>query len=330
MSGQGEPSVQRADQLEDKAADWLWRQSGEWGKEDQGAFDVWLAESAHHRAAYWRLKAAWARAERLTALKPSDFRRTTTASKSGLWWGMRFAAVASVAIVAVATSIYLWPSSEASYATVVGGQATITLADGSHVQLDTNTAISVSMDAGHRTVVLKKGEAFFDVRHDAARPFSVLAAGHRILDLGTQFSVSTAGDRLRVALVQGRARLESDGSWIQRHATDLTPGEVVIATANSLSVAKVPTHELLDALAWRQGKLIFHHVTLAEAAAKFNRYNDIKLIIGPEVSGRKISGTFEAGSVQTFASVVKFALGLSIEKRGREIFISKPKQSFVE
>jgi transmembrane sensor len=236
---------------------------------------------------------------------------------------MRFAAVACAAAAAVVATIYLWPASEASYATAVGDQAKITLADGSQVQLNTDTAITVSMDARHRTVTLKKGEAFFSVRHDAARPFSVLAAGHRIVDLGTEFAVRTNGKRLQVTLVQGRARLESDSDWVQHHATDLIPGEVVVATANSLSVKNMRSHELVDALAWRQGKLVFSHVTLAEAAGQFNRYNNTKLVIGPEIADRKISGTFEAGSVQAFASMAQYALGLHTEKQNGEIVISK-------
>lgn len=323
MSGQSEALGQRADVLEDKAADWLWRQAGEWTTEDQSAFEAWLAESAHHRAAYWRLKAAWGRAERLAALKPSDFRRSTTANRGSRWPVTRFVAVACAAAAAVMATIYLWPASEASYATTVGGQAKITLADGSQVQLNTDTAITVAMGARHRTVTLKKGEAFFDVCHDASRPFSVLAAGHRIVDLGTEFAVRTNGQQLQVTLVQGRARLESDGDWVQHHATDLTPGEVVVATANSLSVKNLPKHELVDALAWRQGKLVFSHVTLAEAAAQFNRYNGTKLVVDPAVADQKISGTFEAGNIQTFASMAQFALGFRAEKKPGEIVISK-------
>ena len=80
---------------------------------------------------------------------------------------------------------------------------------------------------------------------------------------------------------------------MQRHATDLTPGEVVIATANSLSVSKVPSHQLADALAWRQGNWCSAHVTLADAVDQFNRYNHTKLVVGPEIAALKISGTFE-------------------------------------
>src|SRR5690242_1373794 len=97
MNGQADVPGHRAGEVEDKAADWLWRQAGEWKAEDQSAFDSWLTESAHHRAAYWRLKAAWGRTERLAALRPSDFHRGAAAPKSRSWTIMKFAAVACMA-----------------------------------------------------------------------------------------------------------------------------------------------------------------------------------------------------------------------------------------
>ncbi len=324
MSADNEKPARHADEIEDQAAEFLWRQSAEWREEDQAALGVWLAQSAHHRAAYWRLKAAWGRAERLTALRPRPFHPASGEENRGrLKPLLHFAAVACFALAVIFTSIYLWPASEETYATAVGGQAKVTLADGSRVQLNTDSAIAVSMNAGRRTITLKKGEAFFDVVHDASRPFYVLAAGHRIIDLGTQFAVKTGNGRVEVTLVEGRARLETADPAIQHHATDLVPGEVAIATANSLSVSNVTPSGIKNALAWQQGKLVFSHVTLAEAAEQFNRYNRTKLVIGPEIASLKISGTFEAGSINAFASMAQVALGLHTEKKKSEIVISR-------
>src|SRR6185437_8023228 len=187
---------------------------------------------------------------------------------------------------------------------------------------NTDTQISVNMGLWWRTVVLSRGEAYFNVRHDAARPFSVLAAGHRITDLGTKFIARTSGDKLEVTLVDGRARLEADGADVQHHATDLTPGEKAVATADSISVTNIPTRQIANTLAWRTGKLAFSHVTLAEAASEFNRYNTTKLIIDPKVADLQVSGTFDAGSTGTFASMAKFAFGVNVERRHGEIVIS--------
>jgi len=324
MSDSGRTEPQSIETVEDEAAGWLWRQhQSAWQEADQAAFDQWLATSSRHLAAYWRLRATWNRTERLAALRRSQPQKNTRSTKPA-WPVVRLAAiVCSVALLGSA-AVYGWTTREDAYATRLGERATVALADGSQIQLNTNTAVSVSMGLWWRTVVLKRGEAYFNVRHDETRPFSVLAAGHRITDLGTEFVARTSGDKLEVTLVQGRARLETASASVQHHATDLVPGEIAVATADSISVARIPTRQITNALAWRVGKLAFTHVTLAEAASEFNRYNQTKLIIDPKVADLQVSGTFDAGSVGTFANMASFAFGLRVEKRGSEIVVSNP------
>jgi len=312
--------------VKDQAAEWLWRQQvAQWRPEDQAMLDAWLAESRYHLAAYWRLKAAWGRTERLAALKPGRMQPAKPSAHNRFWSPLRFSAAAACAVVGLLLTGAYWTLHEDTYATAIGQHATISLADGSQVHLNTDSEISVNVGMWGRSVKLKKGEAFFKIHHDAARPFTVLALGHRVIDLGTEFAVRTFGDRLEVTLVEGRARLETANPHIQQHAAELIPGEVAVATANSMSVAKVPTRTLATALAWRQGKVIFSHITLAEAAAEFNRYNSTKLIIEPEIADLKISGTFDAASIGPFTTMAKLAFGLRIQKREHEIIVSREK-----
>lgn len=320
----GKSGLSRTDPIKDCAADWLWRQqSGEWSAADQATFEEWLAHSRYHLVAYWRLKAAWERAERLAALRPACMRPGNTATTNGPWRkpGMTAAALLLAAVALAGT--FRWSSHEDRYETMVGQRETIRLADGSQIELNTNSAISVAVGMLSRKVELLKGEAYFKIHHDEARPFTVLAAGHRITDLGTEFSVRTAGDRLEVTLVQGRARLEAVGDAVQHHATDLTPGEFAVATAESISVSKLPQRTLGSALAWRQGKLVFSHVTLAEAVAEFNRYNRSKLSVDTSAADFKVSGTFDAGSVGPFTEMAKLAFGLRVQQRNHTIILSR-------
>lgn len=311
-------------QTKDRAAEWLWRQqSADWSDADQAELDGWLAQSRYHLVAYWRLKAAWERTERLAALKPGRVQRPNSAPPSRPWRAFRLAAVAcAIAAVAVAGT-YRWATHEDRFATAVGHRETISLADGSQIELNTNSAISIRMGMFGRGVELSRGEAFFKIHHDAARPFTVLAAGHRITDLGTEFSVRTSGDRLEVTLVEGRARLEAAGDGIQRHTTDLTPGEIAVATADTISVSKLPTRMIANALSWRKGKVVFSHVTLAEAAAEFNRYNATKLVVRPDAADLKVSGTFDAGSIGPFTAMAKLAFGLRIQQDHHNIVVSR-------
>lgn len=324
MTRIGENEMSVADSIGDQAAEWLLRQGAAgWLEEDQAALEAWLNESPRHLAAYWRLEAGWARTERLVALKRGRMQHVQTASRKMSWPVLRFVAAASVAIAVVFGGWYSWSTREVEYATTIGQRAKISLADGSRIQLNTDSAISVSFGIWRRTVSLKKGEAFFDVQHDAARPFSVLAAGHRITDLGTKFAVRTSNDRLEVTLIEGRARLEAVSPLVQHHATDLVPGEVAVATANTITVAKLPIHSLTNALAWRQGQLVFNHTTLAKAAAEFNRYNQTKLVIEPAIAELTVSGVFDAGSVDTFTNMAKFAFKLRVEKQGHDVVMSR-------
>lgn len=321
-----ESEIHSAETIADQAAEWLLKQGGaNWNPQNQSDFDAWLAQSHHHLAAYWRLKAGWARAERLAALKPLQMRPEKVANSKSTRQLFRFAAV--VCIVAVASTIvaYSWVSQERTVTTAVGQRAKLTLADGTHIELNTNSTIVATVTPWRRTVELRRGEAFFDVRHDATRPFTVLAAGHRITDLGTKFSVREARSGLKVTLIEGRARLETANAKLQHHATDLVPGDVATVTASTMSVVKMPTRAVTDRLAWRTGKLIFDHATLANAASEFNRYNRIKIVISPEVAGLQINGVFDAGSVGPFTRTAQFAFGLNIEKRGNEIVVFRKK-----
>lgn len=291
MSGE---QIVSAREARTRAAEWLERRVGnDWCEDDQAALNAWLAETPAHRVAYLRVNAAWHKADRLAALQVPQPPKAANATPTGfLTILVRLAAVsAMLVVIGIAAIAFVSRSQEQTFATGIGGHKLITLRDGSSIELNTDTVISTDVGAGHRTVKVAKGEVFFQVRHDSSQPFVVLAAGHRITDLGTKFLVRAQSSDLEVALVAGRARLEAAATGIQEHSAVLRPGDVVVATANSMSVAKEPLDQIANALAWRHGMLVFRHVTLGEAAAEFNRYNVRKLIIGDDVAGLKINGT---------------------------------------
>jgi transmembrane sensor len=150
-----------------------------------------------------------------------------------------------------------------------------------------------------------------------------MAAGQRVTDLGTEFSIRKETQGIEVALTQGRAKLESIGpSGIYRQAT-LKPGDVAIATQNAVSVVKVPKRVLDNQLGWRRGVLIFNGTTLADAAAQFDRYNQRKLIVVGSASQLKIDGTFAATDTAAFAAISKHILHLKTDEIGDEIVISR-------
>jgi transmembrane sensor len=306
-----------------RAAEWVnqRRDSGIWSEEDQTALDAWLAQSPANRVAYWRLDAAWERSQRLSALHPLPREKSPVVLRRHLPLFLKIAATIAVAAAGVGTIYFQNSHAERQFATAIGTREILTLADGTHIELNTNTALHVSAD--QQTVRLDRGEAYFDVKHDATRKFVVIANGHRIIDLGTKFAIRTDENRLRVAMVEGQVRLDvpkdqKDASLL------LTTGDVAIANGDALTITQQPAEELARELSWRQGMLVFNNTTLADAVAEFNRYNHVKLVIADQsIAQLKIDGTFPENDTALFTRAAQQLFRLRVGQRGQVTVISR-------
>lgn len=305
------------------AARWRERRDGDWTAQDEAELTVWLAHSPAHKIAYLRVDHVWQRADRLTALHAPAAQQRSFISKPG-------ARIAAALVVAALVGGGAWfafapsPAKEQIYATPVGGRETLKLADGSQVELNTDTAIRVQLTANARRVTLEKGEVYFHITHNAKRPFVVSAGDHRVIDLGTTFFVRRDPGRFEVALIEGRARLESANGKTAAPARDLVPGDVVVATANTVSSQIVPAQKLANDLGWRRGVLVFHSSALADVAEELNRYNTRKIVIAdPEVARLTIGATIPTHGVEAFTRVARDVFGLSVSNHGSEIVISR-------
>ena len=158
-------------------------------------------------------------------------------------------------------------TTETTYKTGIGGQETLTLADGSRIDLNTDTTVRISTARSERKVWLDKGEAYFRIKHDATRPFLVLIGKRRITDLGAEFTVHRDADQLRVAVLKGSVRFEQLDQNNKEQSIILTPRKVVTVTARSLSISALSTSAMANNLGWLHGVLIFNRTPLAVAAA---------------------------------------------------------------
>ena len=318
--------TENAKHVRQEAAAWLERrQRPEWCAQDQAALETWLAAAPTNTVSYLRVEAAWNRANRLGALRqPMRMPGAKAAPRRSLtrFLTMAAAVIGTVAVVGGVGATYLLMPHEKSYATEVGGHEILALKDGSQIELNTSTIVRVSKNAGERKVWLDKGEAYFRIKHDAAHPFVVMVGGHRITDLGTTFLVRRNQDSVKVALIEGLARFDG-GNENSQHAM-LKPGDVVVASADRMSLKRGNTAEMAEGLGWRHGLLIFKYTTLADAAAEFNRYNTRKLVIADPAVGRlKIVGTFATNNVAAFADVAEDVLHLKVTNTTDQIVIAR-------
>jgi transmembrane sensor len=314
-----------ASDVEQRAAEWLERRACEsWNEVNETELESWLAQSPAHAVAFMRLEAAWDRTARLIALqKPMRRANASTEPSSRVPVLKIAAAVVVTAAVSVGGSLLALHQQTQTFATTIGGREALSLVDGSKIELNTDTVLRMAEGSAQRKVWLDRGEAYFDIKHDAAHPFVVMVGNHRVTDLGTKFIVRQEGDRVEVKLLEGSARLDANDGTPAQTAV-LKPGDVAVATASTTSVTRKPMKELANELGWRRGVLMFDHTTLAEAVAEFNRYSRQKLVIAdPQVAKLEIGGTFPSDDVKLFGRATRIALGLRVEDRGNTIVISK-------
>lgn len=314
-----------AEELQERAAYWLMRhEEPDWSEQESAAFEAWLAESMSHKAAYWRLEYGWRKADRIAVLgRP---RNQELHVRHSLWVRMRpaLAVAASVlVIILLAADQFAMHSTvpvvQARFSTSVGGYQRIPLKDGSQIELNTATALRVAISDAQREVWLDRGEVYFEVFHAKARPFVVHAGSHAVTVLGTKFLVRIEDDRLVVGVVEGRVRIEDAQRTKQGLSTVVTSGDMAIAQGESTMVVANAANRVAGSLSWRDGMITLDRVTVAEAAAEFNRYNDRKIIVAdPQAMSVHVGGTFHTSSVDDFVYLLRKAYGLRVEIQNDE------------
>ena len=301
--------------IRDQAAWWLARLgSGECTHEDRRRLDEWLAEDERHRTEFERARVLWDRIGRF----PAEAIPQMAAARSHGAFLRRFPVAASLAalcVVALFANLWLAGPDDARivYQTAKGERLSVTLADGSGVQLNTDTLLGVAYSERSRTIHLDRGEALFTVAPGDGRPFEVMAAGGEIRDLGTRFSVHREGDSVSVVVLEGAVTVKTREAAFRY---PLTAGEGVrYGSAGRLSaVEKVDADA---ATAWSRGRIVFESVTLAEMARQVARYHDVRIIVDdPALNQLRISGTFRTDDLDGLLDTLETILPVKAESAG--------------
>lgn len=313
-----------ADEVHAEAGAWIARRDEtSWTDADQAELDAWLAQSTANMIAFVRLDDMWQRADRLQALTPPA--KTASRPSRPITRSFAFKAVAAAVVLGVGAAVFFYPSrpAETVYATPVGGHKLLKLADGSSIDLNTDTTLRLSGAGKRITVKLDKGEAFFRIKHDPQRVFVVLAGRHRVTDLGTEFLVRSEPNRLEVALIAGSARLDAPDGRMQTPIL-MTPGDELTVANNLISTTKKSSRRLAEELGWRRGMLVFENAPLAEVVAEFNRYGTRKIVVADRATARiPLSASFPTDGADGFLELAKAMLNVKIEQRGDETVISR-------
>jgi transmembrane sensor len=319
-------------QVLEEASDWFVEfRVGEVDAAASARFDEWLRRSPEHIRAYMdiaktyvgldaldpnhdldvqKLIASARAGENVVFLaQPSKSAATSTTARrtvhrsavSAISRSPVRALAASLGVLCIAAGLFTWSAVRNShiYSTDIGERRSITLADGSTVDLNARSRIRVSFSGSERAVELTEGQALFEVAKDPARPFTVHSGTAIVRAVGTQFTVYKKKSGTTVTVVEGRVAVQNEASAASGSAnasdreelssaaagsgprapaaTLVSAGQQVIVTEDS--VAAPMRANIASATAWIQHRLIFDGSRLSDVTEDFNRYNTRQLVI---------------------------------------------------
>jgi transmembrane sensor len=175
---------------------------------------------------------------------------------------------------------------------------------------------------------LVRGEASFEVAHDAARPFIVSAGKMAVRAVGTRFDVRRLDNSVEVIVDEGKVAvgdpsvLESKGGPLATSIPQLTAGQSAFANGSGIQLRALPKRELARKLAWQNQMLVFDGESLADVVVQFNRYNDRQLVIAdPALAKLKIGGYFRPTNLDTFVSVLHSDFDIQARRDGNRLLL---------
>lgn len=337
--------------LKQQAIDWLVRlRADELTDAETSAFAAWLAEDCRHAEAFAFAEDLFddmvvaagmlAPSNASDGLiladssagmqdRPSTFeQRSSARTCSRLRWGRAVLAIAAVWLFAV---ILVMPEHAhpfanllSDYHTETGELRDIELADGSHVLLNTNSAVSVIYDESKRQIVLHHGQARFTVAEDKRRPFDVITDEFRVRALGTVFEVYRADEDDVSVTVQLHAVNIAIGQDADRDLNQSgQAGTYMLRAGQNLryrfdgSPATVRQVELDQATAWQQRRLFINDRPLSELVAELNRYRVGRIFLSDaRLSELRVTGVFPLDKPDAILRAVSEVLGLQETRLG--------------
>lgn len=294
------------DDLAETAAGWVARmQSSDATEEQRQNFERWLGASPSHQAAFDEMAALW---QDLKGLGEDDI-----APKPGTFpsWAITANMAALCLVAALAATLYnmgLTDRWRSDFYTGIGEVRSITLEDGTRIDLNTDSAIALHYTPKERRIELLRGEAFFDVAKNPQRPFIVEDTSLTAKALGTQYAVRAPANHLpaQVQVEEGHVEVLSKSA-----RAVLGAGEV--ATLDDGDGLSISRSDVASETAWRSGKLVFSGRPLGEVLATLERYRHGRiLLLDSRTASLEVSGIFDLDDTDQALRILESSLPLSV------------------
>lgn len=232
-------------------------------------------------------------------------------------------------ILGIAIVLYLSQSTpDINYlieATGRGQKATITLSDGSVVKLNSESSITYPesfSDVATRDIKLS-GEAFFEVKRDETKSFTIQTGDIVTTVLGTSFNISAFPDmdEIEVTVTTGRVKVESNDDVV----SELIPGQQA-SYSRSDNLLKVGEVDIRNYTAWKDGTIYLSDMTLLEASKILSRWYNVDFqFSGQEIKNCKIDGKFKNDQLVNVLENLQFVIDFQFQIIDGDVVVIKGK-----
>lgn len=351
-------------QIIDEAASWFVEfRAGDIDTQARKEFHQWLRRSPDHIQAYLDIAATYAELPApngeldvqalIDAARPSPdpnvvplelpFLEVPGSVVSGISGLTRSARTRSSRALAIAASFLLATTAigtwlyiaRDTYTTSIGEHRSLTLADGSTVELNSRSRIRIRYTDDERRIVLLDGQALFQVAKNARRPFIVHVNDTQVRAVGTQFDVYRKPSATIVTVIEGRVAIlptsntETAGAAPSAPVTAAAPSAIFLGAGEQLTVGPktAPKPHAINpntATAWTQRQLIFENASLNEVAEEFNRYSARTIIVETgNFDTFHISGTYSSTNPESLLRFLRVQPGIKLVESDSEIRIAR-------
>jgi transmembrane sensor len=309
--------------IDAEAAGWLVRHDdGSLTLDERAAFEAWLAADPRQAHTFAAMSRTWRDAAKLKHLanlaqpERSGWIRWALRAMGLSLSAFRFAVLAAAAAAVLTFIGFQMSDLLDGHQTRIGQTRVLTLADGSTVVLGAKSRIVVNFTASERRVRLTAGEALFQVKHSAARPFVVDAGDTVIRDVGTSFDVNRTGASVRVSVLEGEVEVRERGGALTREIKSvrlLRAGHSIEAIRGQAEDHPEPI-ERLAATTWRNGQLVYENARLSDVIADVNRYYAPGVTLDPPSSKLRVTASFRTDEIPAFLNTLESALPVRVEQ----------------
>jgi transmembrane sensor len=316
----------------------------------KAGFQDWLASDSRHPRAYAEARALWdalrepaqslaqgpvgtrsvtpsiARPRPAARIVVPDAWMKAPAPSSPRWMRQRssrrmMVQTGSLAAACLAVVVGLWgwqggfDDLRSDYVTATGEHRSVVLADRSHIDLNTDTALAADLGSDARTAHLYRGEAYFDIAADPSRPFTVLTPAGEVRVLGTAFNIRLAEndkgeDGMIVSVTRGHVAVTPGGAQAGTHA-DLLPGQQLAVDGGKLG--QIGGFDAFSLAAWQKGQIVFYRTALGTVVEELNRYRRGPIVItNAAIRQLPVSGVFDLRRPDAILETLRATLGLQV------------------